>query len=96
MIDRLENQLDKEQRDLRVLQSVLRDHPIGIVSISQQTDIPQHKVRYSLRMLENDELIEATPQGAVPADDIESRVAELNDGIEELVGRLRSLDRPQS
>jgi predicted transcriptional regulator len=94
MIDRLENQLLKEERDLRVLRSVLRDHPIGIVSIAQQTDIPQHKVRYSLRMLENDELIEATPQGAIPADGIEDHLADLNEGLDELIGRLRSLDRP--
>ena len=94
MIDRLEKQLEKEERDLRVLRSVLRDHPIGIVSISQQTDIPQHKVRYSLRMLENDELIEATPQGAVPADGVEAHLADLNEGIENLIDRLRALERP--
>jgi predicted transcriptional regulator len=94
MIDRLQDQLRKERRDLRVLRSVLRDHPLGIVSISQQTDIPQHKVRYSLRMLENDDLIEATPQGAVPADGIEDHATDLNEGIDDLVERLRSLDRP--
>lgn len=92
MIERLERQLDKEERDLRILQTVIEDGPIGIVKLSQETDIPQHKVRYSLRMLENDDLIEATPQGAVPAEDVADRVTDINDGIDELIDRLRALE----
>jgi predicted transcriptional regulator len=94
MIERFEKQVEKEKRDLDVLQAVIEHGPIGIVKLSQETDLPEHKVRYSLRMLENDELIEPTQQGAVPADGIEERVAELNDGIDELIERLRSFDRP--
>ena len=92
MIERLERQLGKEERDLRILQAVIDDGPIGIVKLSQATDVPQHKVRYSLRMLENDELIEATPQGAVPTEDIGDRVTEINAGIDDLVDRLRALE----
>jgi predicted transcriptional regulator len=42
-------------------------------------------------MLENDGLIEPTPKGAVPAEDIETRVADINDGLDGLVSRLREL-----
>jgi predicted transcriptional regulator len=93
MIERLERQLGKEERDLQILQAVIDQGPIGIVKLSQATDVPQHKVRYSLRMLENDELVEATPQGAVPAEDIDDRVAEINAGIDDLIDRLRALVR---
>jgi predicted transcriptional regulator len=93
MIERLERQLGKEERDLQILQAVIDQGPIGIVKLSQETDVPQHKVRYSLRMLENDELVEATPQGAVPAEDIDDRVAEINAGIDDLIDRLRALVR---
>ena len=97
MIQRLADQLEKESRDLRVLQTVVEHHPIGIVRLSKETDIPEHKVRYSLRMLENDGLIEATQQGAIPGDDIDERVAELNAGIDALVERLERLveDAPE-
>jgi predicted transcriptional regulator len=97
MIQRLADQLEKESRDLRVLATVIEHQPIGIVRLSKETDIPEHKVRYSLRMLENDELVEATQQGAVPGEDIEDQVAELNAGIESLIERLEALkaDAPE-
>ena len=91
MIERLERQLGKEERDLRILQAVIDQGPIGIVKLSQATDVPQHKVRYSLRMLENDELIEATPQGAIPAEDVADQVEAINDGLDELINRLQAL-----
>jgi predicted transcriptional regulator len=89
--DRLTNQVDKESRDLAILEAVITDGPIGIVRLSEETGIPEHKVRYSLRMLEDDELVEPTPQGAIPADDIDARVAAINEGIDHLVGRLDEL-----
>ncbi|WP_254823759.1 MULTISPECIES: winged helix-turn-helix transcriptional regulator [Haloglomus] len=91
MIERLTDQVSKEARDLQILQAVIDHHPIGIVRISKETGIPEHKVRYSLRMLENDGLIDPTQQGAVPADDIEGRVAEINAGLDELADRVRAL-----
>ncbi len=97
MIQRLADQLEKESRDLQVLAAVIEHQPIGIVRLSKQTGIPEHKVRYSLRMLENDGLVEATQQGAVPGEDIEGRVEELNEGIDSLVERLEALveDAPE-
>jgi predicted transcriptional regulator len=91
MIQRLADQLEKESRDLRVLAAVIEHQPIGIVRLSEETGVAEHKVRYSLRMLENDDLVEATPQGAIPGEGIEERVAELNAGIDSLVERLRAL-----
>jgi predicted transcriptional regulator len=91
MIERLTDQVSKEARDLQILQAVIDHHPIGIVRVSKETGIPEHKVRYSLRMLENDGLIDPTQQGAVPADDIDERVAEINAGLDELADRVRAL-----
>lgn len=94
MLDRLENQIDKERRDVEVLRVVLQEGPIGIVKLSKETDLPEHKVRYSLRMLENDALIEPTPQGAVPAGDIAARIEAINAGIDDLVARVSDLSLP--
>lgn len=91
MIDRLTDQVAKEARDLRILQAVVDHHPIGIVRISNETGIPEHKVRYSLRMLENDGFIDPTQQGAVPAEDIDERVGDINAGLDELAERVDSL-----
>ena len=91
-IERLSDQVDKESRDMSILDAVIDNGPIGIVRLSEETDIPEHKVRYSLRMLENDELVDPTPQGAVPADDIANRVADINGGIDQLIERLVKLE----
>ena len=91
MIQRLATQLSKEERDLRVLAAVIENQPIGIVRLSKETGIDEHKVRYSLRMLESDELIEPTPDGAVPVADIQERVTEINEGLDGLIERIHSL-----
>ncbi len=91
MIDRLARQLRKEERDLRVLSAVLEHHPIGITRIASEAGIDEHKARYSLRMLENDGLVEPTPNGAVPADDVADRVAAINEGLDALADRIASL-----
>jgi len=91
MVDRLRTQVEKEERDQRILRAVIEDGPVGITRLAAETDIPEHKVRYSLRMLENDGLVEPTPNGAVPAEDIDERLVRINDGIDDIVERLEAL-----
>ncbi|MES3517044.1 MAG: winged helix-turn-helix transcriptional regulator [Natronomonas sp.] len=91
MIHRLSRQLGKEKRDLLVLETVLEHQPVGISRIADHTGIDEHKVRYSLRMLENDGLIDPTPEGATVADDVPDRIGEINDGIDSLIHRMEAL-----
>ncbi|NLV08765.1 hypothetical protein GOC74_02295 [Halomicrobium mukohataei] len=90
-LDRLAEQVEKERRDLQILEAVVEHGPIGIASLAEVAEVPEHKVRYSLRMLENDELVQPTPEGAIPADDIEARIAAMNQGIERLRDRTETL-----
>ena len=92
MVDRLTNQVEKEERDQQILRAVIEHGPIGIVRLSEETGIPEHKVRYSLRMLEDDELIEPTPDGAVPADDVDERLDDRNAGLDGIIDRLEELE----
>ncbi len=91
-MERLRDQVEKESRDLSILEAVIDDGPIGIVRLAEETGIPEHKVRYSLRMLEDDGLVEPTPQGAIPADGIAERVADINGGLDRLVERLEEIE----
>ena len=91
MVERLEDQVEKEERDIEILRVVLEQGPIGIVRIAEETDLPEHKVRYSLRMLENDGLIEPTPEGAIPGDEVADQLAGHNEGIDRLVERLEAM-----
>jgi predicted transcriptional regulator len=53
------------QRHLEVLKLVMANEPIGIIKLSELSGMPQHKVRYSLRVWEHHGIIRPSPQGAI-------------------------------
>ena len=81
MIDRLEKEVEMLERHLQVLKMVIESEPIGIVKMSNETGYPHHKIRYSLRVLEEGNLIEPSSQGAITTERTEEFVAELDEKI---------------
>ncbi len=65
MLSKIEDELELLERHVKILRLVLKNEPIGIIKLSELSKIPQHKVRYSLRMLEHSGIIKPSPQGAV-------------------------------
>lgn len=65
MLSRIEDEFELLERHVKILRLVLKNEPIGIIKLSELSQIPQHKVRYSLRMLEQSDIIKPSPQGAV-------------------------------
>jgi len=61
----IETELDILKRHIHVLKTLKDNQPMGIIKLSELTDYPQHMVRYSLRILEQDGLIEPSPRGAI-------------------------------
>src|SRR5207237_1039593 len=49
-----------------MLKAIMENQPIGIIRLSELLNFPQHKVRYSLRLLEQAGLITSSPEGAGP------------------------------
>ncbi|WP_435349477.1 hypothetical protein [Haloarchaeobius sp. HRN-SO-5] len=88
MIDRLEKEVDMLERHLQVLKMVIENEPIGIVKMSNETGYPHHKVRYSLRVLEEENLIEPSSQGAITTDRTMEFVDELDEKIDEIVQKM--------
>jgi predicted transcriptional regulator len=88
MIDRLEKEVDMLERHLQVLQMVIENEPIGIVKMSNETGYPHHKVRYSLRVLEEENLIEPSSQGAITTDHTQTFVDDLDDKLDETIDKL--------
>ena len=76
------------ERHLQVLRMVIESEPIGIVKMSNETGYPHHKVRYSLRVLEEENLIEPSSQGAITTEDTMAFVEELDGKLDETVGKL--------
>ncbi|WP_247731352.1 hypothetical protein [Halovivax limisalsi] len=91
MIDRLEKEVDMLERHLQVLKMVLENEPIGIVKMSNETGYPHHKVRYSLRVLEEENLIEPSSQGAIKTEETENFVEDLDGKIETISEKLEGM-----
>ncbi len=86
------------ERHLQVLRMVIENEPIGIVKMSNETGYPHHKVRYSLRVLEEENLIEPSSQGAITTERTAEFVGDLDDKLDEIVekiGGMRIEDAPE-
>ncbi len=76
-----------------MLKTVMESQPIGIIRLSDRLGYPQHKVRYTLRVLEQEGLVEPTPEGAVTTEQTKpflNQLRALLDEMEEIVGSLRT------
>ena len=62
---RVQHELELLKRHVIVLNKVIESGPIGIMKLSLETGIPDHLIRYSLRVLEQQGLIAPSTQGAV-------------------------------
>lgn len=90
LTDRVETELELLERHIIILDDVIKKGPIGIMKLSEETGIPNHRVRYSLRVLEQERLIAPSTLGAVATDE----AVELMNGFESVVKRLRDkIDR---
>ena len=63
MFARVENEIAILKRHLSVLEAIDEQEPIGLVTLTNRLQYPRHKIRYSLRVLEAEELVEATETG---------------------------------
>lgn len=91
MLERVASEVDLIERHLEILGQVAEHEPIGIVTLARETGHPRHKVRYSLRMLEDAGLVEPTSTGAVTTEEAAAFAASAPDRIAELVDRLEAL-----
>lgn len=91
MIDRLEKEVEMLERHLTVLKMVREKEPIGIVKMSNETGYPHHKIRYSLRVLEEENLIEPSSQGAITTDETEGFINSLNGKLDNLIDQLEEM-----
>jgi predicted transcriptional regulator len=74
-----------------MLKAIMENQPIGIIRLSELLDFPQHKVRYSLRILEQEGLIKPSPEGAVTTDRLEEFLDYLKGVLESMSGTVQEL-----
>jgi predicted transcriptional regulator len=87
----IELELDLLQRHMTMLKTIIENEPVGIIRLSEMLDCPQHKVRYSLRVLEQEGLIKPSLEGAVTTDKINNFLTRFSitlDGISKSVKEI--------
>jgi predicted transcriptional regulator len=88
---KIEFELDLLKRHMTMLKAIIDNEPVGIIRLSEMLDCPQHKVRYSLRILEQEGLIKPSLEGAVTTDRINDFLSSLSktlDGISKSVKEI--------
>jgi len=87
----IETEMDILKRHIKILKTLQEKQPIGIIKLSELTNYPQHMVRYSLRILEQDNLIEPSPQGAVTTDNVEKTMELLKETLNRIDNTTKEL-----
>ncbi len=93
LTDKIRSELDLLERHVTLLKAVQEHQPIGIIRLSEMLKYPQHKVRYTLRVLEQEGLIRPSPDGALVSDDLQSFLSRLRNLLEEMSDTVNALKK---
>lgn len=89
----LTEDVDLLERHISILRTVKANQPVGLIRLSEMTGIPKHRVRYSLKLLEQQGIIHATPEGATVTDRYDGFIQEISEYIDDLAVRVEALRR---
>jgi predicted transcriptional regulator len=93
MLAKLKGEVDLLGRHLQVLTAVVEHEPIGIMKLSLLLDLPYHRIRYSLRILEHLGYIRASPSGAMATPKAQVLLGKVDRELDELVRQIQALKR---
>jgi len=91
MLNKLKNEIEIVLRHIEVIKAVTEHQPIGILKLSEIMDIPSHKIRYSLKVLEQLGYISASPSGAVATPKAADLMENLDIQADELIDLLKKI-----
>ena len=91
MLAKLEQEIQRLARHTAILKFVIGHGPIGIIKLSELSGFLQHRVRYSLRVLEQKNLIRPSPRGAVTTPKGKEFMKTLGEKVENLKKSLLDL-----
>ena len=96
MLTKLKSEIELVSRHLEVIRAVVEHQPIGIMKLSEILDLPYHRVRYSLRILEQEGYIRASPAGAVATPLAADLLSGLEGEVDELIALLITIKQENS
>lgn len=96
MLSKIKSEIELVSRHLEVIRVVVEHQPIGIMRLSEILCLPYHRVRYSLRILEQEGYIHASPAGAVATPLAADLLSSLDDEVDELIELLQAIRKNNS
>ena len=87
LVDRIASELDLLARNVDILEKLSGNTPMGIIRLSEALQLPIHKVRYSLHLLEREGVIQPSADGAV----VTERAREFYDSLDRSLDRMTKL-----
>jgi len=91
MLEKMKEEIELVGRHLDVARTVAGHQPIGIMKLSDLLNLPPHRIRYSLHILEQLGYIRATPDGAVATPRTVELFGHLDVDLDELIRLLESM-----
>lgn len=91
MIESLKREIELTDRHITILGIIYQNEPVGVVKLSDESGYDHHEIRYSLRILEENELIDPTNSGAVTTDKCNEYMGELDEKIDEQIDILKTI-----
>jgi len=88
LTNKLRRELHLLVRHIMMLKTIQRHQPVGIIKLSTLLKLPQHKIRYSMRILEQDGLIKPSVDGAVVTEKMRSFLPHLKKILKEMNGTM--------
>jgi predicted transcriptional regulator len=88
----LREDLETTKRHIEIIKSLMREQPSGIIRISQITGIPDHKIRYSLRILEKDGIIIPSKDGAIITPEFVEEKDIILDEMRDIIKDMNALE----
>jgi len=85
MLKKMKDEIELLSRHLEIARAVADHQPIGIMKLSELLDLPSHRIRYSLHVLEQLGYIRASPEGAVATSRTRELFQHLNQDLDELI-----------
>jgi predicted transcriptional regulator len=93
MLKKLKDEIELLSRHIEVAHAVSEHQPIGIMKLAELLDLPSHRIRYSLHILEQLGYIRASPDGAVATDRTLDLFAHLNEDLDALIQLLNAMKK---
>jgi len=93
MITKMKDEIELLSRHLVVAKAVAEHQPIGIMKLSELLDLPSHRIRYSLHVLEQLGYIRASPDGAVATPQTHELFLHLNEDLDDLINLLSEIKK---